>query len=86
MSGPPDAFQNVDQIQNESQLHTLRYPDLKSALTIGQGDQSLDTVRIAAHHFLPDFVHHDGLAFGEAGPNTLVLGLGRGLLGCVFGS
>lgn len=86
VSGSPDPFENVDQIQDQGQFHALRYADLKSALTICQGDQSLEAVRVAAQNFLPDFVHHGGLALGEGGPDTLVFRLGRGLPDCVFGA
>ena len=80
VSGGPDSVENMDEIENQGRLHYLERALLKSTLTVDQGDESLTAIRIAPQDLLMDFLDHNGLAFGEAGPNPFVSRLGRRLL------
>ena len=80
VSGSPDSVENMDEIENQGRLHGFEGALLKRAFTVDQGDESFASIRIAAQDLLTDFLDHNGLAFGEAGPNPFVFRLGRRLL------
>ena len=85
VSSGPDSVENMDEIENQGRLHGLERAFLKRTLAVDEGDESLPAIRIAAQDLLTDFLDHNGLAFGEAGPNPFVFRLGRRLLVGGFG-
>ena len=73
ISGFPELFQNVQQIQNQGDAERPFDQNLQGSLAIGERHTRLAGLRITALHLLGHLGNEGGLALEQTGPHPFVL-------------
>src|SRR5260370_38910802 len=73
----PEFLQDMEQVQDQSDVQRPVHLNLEGALTVGQSYASFGTGRITACHLLGHLVDEGRLAVEQTGPHALVLGARR---------